>query len=105
MLATGQPDPARDKLRRLRFGRTWLAALLLLLLGADPEPQIHLAVIQSSKPLLPAWQAAELAGEAAAVVLDYVQELPRRDASFSLHLVRHLMIPGMSMSSPLCRRR
>eukprot|EP00891_Asterochloris_glomerata_P008751 jgi/Astpho2/8751/fgenesh1_pg.00128_%23_39_t len=31
-------------------------------------------------------EAAELAGEAAAVVLDYIQEIPRRDASFSIHL-------------------
>ena len=54
-----------------------------------------MAAQQSSELLLPAWQAAELAGEAAAVVLDYIQEIPRRDASFSIYLVRHLLIPGM----------
>lgn len=46
-----------------------------------------------------------MAGEAAAVVLDYIQEIPRRDASFSIHLVRHLLIPGMALKSSVCRRR
>ena len=35
------------------------------------------------------------------MVLDYIQEIPRRDASFSLYLVRHLTTPGTHMPQAL----